>query len=345
MKTLRFLPLPLLLVIGLLAAGCGSSSTSVPQNAIAIVGTDTITKQQYNDLLAQAKSQYQANKKPFPAIGSVAYKTLSDQAVGYLVQQSELQQRANALGVKVTQADVDKQIAQIKKQYFGGSQAKYKAQLKAQGMTEPQLRQALYAQVLDRKIYAKVTSNVKVSDADVKTYYDQNKSQYTTPESREVRHILVDSKQKAQRIRTQLVKGADFATLAKKYSKDTSSAKQGGKLCVAHGTGAGGATGCFQTVPPFDKAAFSLKTNEISEPVHSAYGWHIIQPVGPITPPKVTPLASVQATIRANLLSTKKTSTMQAWVDAMTKSFASKISYQNGYQPASTSTTATGTTG
>ena len=65
----------------------------------------------------------------------------------------------------------------------------------------------------------------------------------------------------------------------KQYSKDTGSAAQGGKLCVAHG-GTSGA--CSQTVAPFDKAAFSLKTNEISQPVKSVYGWHVIQALGPV---------------------------------------------------------------
>src|SRR6185437_15892196 len=106
---------------------------------------------------------------------------------------------------------------------------------------------------------------------------DANKSSFTTPKTREVRHILVNNKNLAETIETKLKNGASFAALAKQYSKDTGSAAHGGKLCVAHG-GTSGA--CQQTVPPFDKAAFSLKTNEISQPVHSVYGWHIIQPVG-----------------------------------------------------------------
>ena len=210
MKTLRLLPLPLLLVVGLLVAGCGGGGTkSVPQNAIAIVGADTITKQQYNDLLTTARSQYKAQKKTFPKVGTTAYKTLSDSAVTYLVRESELQQRGTELGVKVTTKDVDGQIAQIKKQNFGGSEKKYQDALKAQGLPEAQLRQEISAQLLATRIYNKVTADVKVSDAAVKSYYQQNKSQYTTQESRDVRHILVSSKKKADTLETQLKKGAE----------------------------------------------------------------------------------------------------------------------------------------
>jgi foldase protein PrsA len=336
MKTFRLLSLPLLLVSALLVAGCGGGggTKSVPQNAVAIVGADTITKQQYNDLLAAARSQYKAQKKTFPKVGTTAYKSLSDSAVTYLVQESELEQRAPALGVTIGTKDVDSRIAQIKKQYFAGSDKKYKAQLKAQGLTEAQLRQDLHAQILAERLYNKVTAKVEVSDAAVKSYYEQNKSQYTTKASRDVRHILVGSKKKADDLEAQLKKGASFATLAKKYSTDTTSAKKGGDL---------GQISQGQTVASFDKVAFALKTNEISQPVHSTYGWHIIQALGPVKPAKVTPLKSVSASIRTNLLSTKKTTVMQKWVDQLKKDFASRIVYQTGYTPAATTSASTTT--
>ena len=343
MKNVRLLPLLLLLAVTVVAAGCGGGgggSNSVPSGDIALVGSDPITKQQYDNLLAAAQSQYKARKQAFPKVGTTAYKTLSDQAVSYLVQEAELEQKAKQLGIKpaTVQAGVQKQIKKIKTQTFHGNEKLYKAQLKASGLTEAQLELDLHTQVLAQDIYNKVTSNVKVTEGAVKDFYNANKAQYTTASSREVRHILVSSRAKAESIRSQLVKGGDFATLAKKYSTDTSSAKQGGKLCAAHGSGTP-PTGCIQTVPQFDKAAFSLKTNEISQPVHSTYGWHIIQALGPVKPGKVTPLKTVEATIKTNLLSTRKTAAMQTWVNNLKKEYAKKVVYQTGYAPASTATT------
>ena len=131
-----------------------------------------------------------------------------------------------------------------------------------------------------------------------------------------MRHILVNSKSLADTIETQLKSGGDFAKLAKKYSKDPGSAAQGGKLTISKG----------QTVAPFDKVAFSLKTNETSPPVHTTYGWHIIQALSAVKPATQQPLTDVKASIQTTLLQTKKTDVINEWVDGVNKEFSKKIS-------------------
>jgi foldase protein PrsA len=333
---LRFLPVALLVVVAvLLAAGCGGGTKSVSANDVAVVGSDSITKSDFNVLLDGAKRTYKAQKKAFPAAGTTAYKSLQDQAMAYLVQESELQQEADKMGIKVADTEVASRLAQIKTQYFGGSQKKYLAQLKAQGLTEPQIKQDLYAQILSEKIYNKVTASVKVTDADVKTYYTAHKSDYTTAESRDVRHILVNNKALADSLYSQIVaaNASNFAALAKKYSKDPGSAKVGGKLTVSKG----------QTVANFDKVAFTLKTNAISKPVHTQYGWHIIQALSDIKKAKQTPLSQVSASIKSQLLTTKKTAATNKWTADVKKEFAKKVRYQAGYEPSTTATTSTDT--
>jgi parvulin-like peptidyl-prolyl isomerase len=332
MRFLRLLPLPLLLVVVVVAAGCGSGGgpKSVPADAVAVVGNDTVTKAQFNDLLDGAKRNYAARKTAFPKPGTPQYKSLQDQLVQYLVQLDELKQKAAGLGIKITSQDVDTKLKQLRAQYSLVSDKKYKAALKAQGVTEPQLKQQLYSTILSDRIFKKVTANVKVSDSDVKKYYDQHKSSYTQAASRDVRHILVKSKAQALQLEAKLKGGASFAKLAKKYSKDPGSAAQGGKLTITKG----------QTVPPFDHVAFSLKTGQTSPPVHTTYGWHIIQALSPVRPAKQTPLKDVQQSIRQQLLQTKKTSTMTTWFNDVKSSFAKKVAYQTGYAP-QTATTST----
>ncbi len=333
MKTLRFLFLPLLLAAALLVAGCGGGSQSVPNDAVAVVNGTPITKAQFAALLASARASYTARKTAFPQAGTAAYKSLQDQAMTYLVQQAELAQKGKDLGVVVTDKDVQTRLTQIKKQYFGGDQSKYLAQLKAQGLTEPELLIQLRAQILSERLYAKITSPVSVTAAAVAAYYKAHSSTYKVAESRNVRHILVNNKALADQLESQLKSGASFAVLAKKYSKDPGSAAKGGKLTVSKG----------QTVPQFDKVAFTLKTGATSPPVHTQYGWHIIQALSPITAAKVTPLSSVSASIKAQLLQAKKTTVMTAWVNSLKKDYAKKLAYQTGYAPSATTTSSTTT--
>jgi foldase protein PrsA len=335
MKTRLLILLAPLALVALLAAGCGGGggNGNVPNDSVATVGGTPISKSTFNALMAVAFAKYKAQGQPEPKVGTPAYSQLRDQAVSFLVQEDELQQEGKKLGVTVSQSDVNARLAQIKKSYGA---KKFAAALKGAHITLPEYEQySLEPTLLGEKLQNKVTSNVKVSKADAQKYYNQNKQAFTTPETREVRHILVSSKSQAQMIENKLKNGADFAKLAKQYSKDTTSAKVGGKLCVAHG-GSSGA--CTQTVPPFDKASFSLKTNQISQPVKSVYGYHIIQALSPIKPAHTQTFQEVSSQIQLNLAQQKKQVAWQNWLAKVKKDYAKKVSYQSGYAPATTTT-------
>jgi len=336
MKTRLPLMLLTLALVALLAAcGGGGGNTSVSNDAVAQVGSTSITKANFTSLMAVACARYKAQGQPCPKVGTDTYTQLRDQAVTFLVQQEELTQEAKKLGVSVTNADVAKQVAQIQKTYYKNSKSKFLAALKKDDISLAQLEQYnLRPNLLSSKLQAKVTSNVQVTDAAAQKYYNDNKTSFTTPKTREVRHILVNNKALATKIEKELKNGASFASLAKKYSKDTGSAAQGGKLCVAHG-GTSGA--CTQTVAPFDKAAFGLKTNEISL-VHSVYGWHVIQPIGAVKPAHTQTFPEVESQIKANLESQQKQTAWTAWLAKMASDFKNKVTYQTGYTPAATTT-------
>jgi parvulin-like peptidyl-prolyl isomerase len=153
-----------------------------------------------------------------------------------------------------------------------------------------------------------------------------------------VRHILVAKKALADSLYAQLKSGANFAKLAKKYSKDPGSAANGGKLTITKG----------QTVPAFDKTAFGLKKGQLSTPIHTQYGYHIIEALSNVKAAQTTALSKVESSIRQQLEQQRKNEAMTKWVDTKKKSFCkSGIKYQVGYQPnpdpcaALTSTTTT----
>ena len=145
----------------------------------------------------------------------------------------------------------------------------------------PEKRKIKYAVIDTNKLEAGVT----VTQDDLRSYYEQHRDQYKTPEQVKVSHILIktplpgpdnkvdekgvaEAQHRAEDLLKQVKGGANFEDLAKKYSEDPGSAKQGGSL---------GWIGRGQTVPEFEKAAFSLPKGQMSDLVKSSYGFHIIR--------------------------------------------------------------------
>ena len=132
---------------------------------------------------------------------------------------------------------------------------------------------------------AKVQAEVRVTNDELQAYYNQHRDQYRTAEQAKVSHILIktplpgpdgkvdekgvaDAQKRAEDLLKQLKAGAKFEDLAKKYSEDPGSAKEGGSL---------GWIGKGRTVPEFEKVAFSEPKGQISGLVKSSYGFHIIR--------------------------------------------------------------------
>lgn len=132
---------------------------------------------------------------------------------------------------------------------------------------------------------SKAEATVHVTDDDMRAYYNQYRDQYRTPEQVQVSHILIktpvpgpdgkvddkavaEAQKRAEDLLKQVKGGANFEELAKKYSEDPGSAKQGGSI---------GWIGKGQTVPEFEKVAFSLPKGQISDVVKSSFGFHIIR--------------------------------------------------------------------
>jgi foldase protein PrsA len=326
----------LLAALALAATACGGGSDSVPSGAIAVVDGTEISKQELDELIAQAKKGYEAQKQEFPKAGTPEYQNIQTQYVAYLVELVEFRQAADELDISVSEKDVDAAEQELIKDRFDGKRAEYEKALEAQGFTAEEYREkALEVSALSKNIFDEVTKGVKVTEPEILEYYTQNQSQYGTPESRDVRHILVAekdgdgkvdfeaSKSKADDVYAQLKGGADFAALAKSSSADPGSKDSGGKLTISRG----------QTVPEFDQVSFELDKGELSQPVKTQYGYHVIQAVSEVRKARTTPIDEVRPTIRATLLQQKRNEEMQAWVEDLKKDYEGKVSYAAGYEP------------
>jgi foldase protein PrsA len=300
----------------------------------AVVNGTHITQGDLDHRMQETACRYKLQKRAFPKAGSTQYQGLQQQIVQTLVQRVQLDQKAPGLGVKVSDKQIEAQLKSLKKQYFGGDEKKYLTELKKQCVTDAEVRDDIRASLLSNGIQKKLTGGVSVSPDEVRAYYDGHRAVYTTPQSRVVSHILVKNKALADRLYAQLKAGASFAALAKKYSIDPGSKANGGQLTITRG----------QTVPEFDRTAFALRTGQLSKPVHTQYGWHIIHADKTAKPRQSVPFSQVKASIKQQLLGQKRNAALQAWLTALNKEYAGKISYAAGLAPPQT-TTAPTTTG
>ena len=112
-----------------------------------------------------------------------------------------------------------------------------------------------------------IMAGVDMTEEEIQSYYESNSSMFKTPETVSAKHILVDTLDQMQEIKKEIAEGMSFEEAAKKYSKCPSAAQ-------------GGSLGSFtrgRMVPEFETVAFELKLHEVSEPVKTQFGYHLIQ--------------------------------------------------------------------
>jgi foldase protein PrsA len=186
----------------------------------------------------------------------------------------------------VTTKELDAKVAQLKAQLgtnFDAALAQYGYK------DEADLKKTMKVGMMQEKAAMK---DVKVTDKELKDYYANLKPDI------DVRHILVKDEKTAIEVKKKLDAGEKFADVAKKYSTDTGSAAKGGEIGWITKDNAS------QYDPDFVKGAYALKANEISGPVKSQFGYHIIQ-VTQIKPKK--PFDQMKSEIETDVKSSKLT--------------------------------------
>jgi len=243
------------------------------------------------------------------------YRNAIDQLVVYKLLTQESKNR----GIKVDDKEIDSKIAELRQRF--PTQDAFDQAIKQRGMTTESMRTDARVDLgVAKMMDAEVASLPGPSDADAKTFYDKNPDQFKQPEQTCASHILVrvdpsaDAavKKKARTeidsVLKQAKAGGDFAKLAQQHSQD-SSAAQGGSL------------GCFnkgQMVPEFDKVAFELKPNQISDVVTTQFGYHIIK-VTDRKPGRTVPFEEAMGQIKNYLSIQKKQERQQAFIDELKK--------------------------
>lgn len=151
-----------------------------------------------------------------------------------------------------------------------------------------------------------ILKDVAVTDAEARAYYDAHKEQYVEAEQRHVAHILVATEGEAKALREKLTAGADFAQLARKSSRDAGTALLDGKL--------GWITP--DKVPPAFKSVLSLKAGEVSQPLKSDHGWHLVL-VTDVKPQRQMAFDEVAERVRKNARQVKEQTVQDFWLQKL----------------------------
>jgi foldase protein PrsA len=174
---------------------------------------------------------------------------------GQQVLQQLVYEKILSAKYELTDEELDAKFNEVKEQLG----ANFEMALMQYQMTEESFKQSLKLDLLVEKA---ATADIEVTDEEIQQYYDDYKPQI------KARHILVKDEETAKEVKTKLDEGGDFAELAKEYSQDPGSAEAGGDL---------GWFGPGMMVAPFEEAAYALDVNQISDPVESEHGFHVIQ--------------------------------------------------------------------
>jgi len=311
---------------GLLSA-CGGSS-SLPKGIVAQVGDSQISTDQLTTGMSQLASAAASQGQTFPTPGTASYQAAQQQALQTLIQLQVVRFEAGKCGrpCAVSDAEITTQLNSLAAQRFGGSQAKLAAYLKSIGYTATEARDQVQSSIEQQKLQTSVEHSVTFTPAQAKAYYAAHLATYNVPQTRRVSHILVKTEAQAKTIRAQ-VTPANFAALAKQYSIDTGSKNSGGSL---------GAIRRSDVVASFGTAAFTLRAGQISQPVKSQYGWHIIYVTKVIPPHHVAEAAALPAIISSQL-SAARTAAWQKWVTTTLAYWNARTKYAPGFATASSS--------
>jgi hypothetical protein len=342
----RFLIVLTLTCLVAVAAACGSGSsdsTSVAKDDVAVVGDTTITVDQLNRQIELAKKTAQVNGQKIPEVGTKDYHdTLVAPIVDRLVLNAQIENIASELGVKVTADDIQKALDDAIKQSFNGSQEKYQEYIKKYGLTDEEVREFLVRpSVVQKKVQDKLTGDQKISDADVQKYYDENKAQYSTPDTRDVQFILTGSRADALAAEKALSDGQDWDKVAKQYAIPPGPPSTGGDFTATKG----------QIETNFGNAVFGdLTTGDVSGliPVSKTYEssnlsgkckpdcFFIVKPKSDVKPGGQQSFDDVKAQIRQQLEQTQVLDKARAKFNSLLTAQKKLTHYNPAYKPAAT---------
>jgi foldase protein PrsA len=341
-------------VVGLAACGGG-----IPSNAVVQVGGNPITKSTFEHWLSVAAASTAATAgasaakpvvpdppnytaciahleatAPKPAKGQAKptaaqlktecqqqYQSLQQEVLGFLISSAWVLGEGESQGVKVSDKEVKKEFEKIKNQQFPKA-GEFQKFLASSGQTVSDLLLRVKLNLLSSKIQQKVSkSKGAVTQAQISKYYNEHKSQFGSPEKRNLRIILTKTEAAAKKAKQEIESGKSFASVAKAVSIDPTSKAKGGELTgITKG----------QEEKALDEAVFAAKKDVLSGPVKTPFGYYIYE-VTATTPGNQQALSQVQSSIKQQLTAQQQQQALSKFVKEFRKKWEGKTECRSGY--------------
>ena len=244
------------------------------------------------------------------------YKRMKRQALDQLIDREILWQEAQRREITVSDGRVKEVLQELEGKFK--NREGYLRQLKAMGFDDESYAAYIRQDLAIERLMETAVETSPVSDVDMEDFYSQNRAQFVQPESVWARHILIKveagaddaarkaAENKAADILEALKEGNDFARLAREYSDDSSSQAGGDLGWIARG----------QMVKPFEDTAFALEPGQISDPVRTVFGLHIIK-LEEKRPEARVSLADVKDRLRRYLEGVKRQEATRQFLDRL----------------------------
>jgi parvulin-like peptidyl-prolyl isomerase len=311
-------------VIAFTAPTAQAEAMPIPEGAICSVYDQHVLQADFDQLITGARQQYWDNRRAFPSAGTPEWVSLRDEAVGYLVQRHLIGRTAAAAGIVIADAEVDKQLAALILTSFEGRRAYFEKELARTGYTEQRVRDDLRDQLVSEALTNLVTKDVPRATApQARREYNKRPGKYRKPKSRVVGHLLVPTRDRARALRSALDGRpySAFAAAVKRLAADKSSATQGERMTISIG----------QTIPAFQRAAFSLRRGQMSAVVRTEFGFHLIYAIGDVRPARQLSFSKVVREIRAELDNQARGARMTEWSATMRADAAPNVACRPEY--------------
>ncbi len=228
---------------------------------IVVLVQQPTAKNQQGQVVATVNGEQIMQDELFEAM----YAQGGQEALDQLITRKLIIQLAESEEITVSEDELNEEVQTIVDENFQGDQEQFEMVLDQYGISLEAFKEDARLNLMVRKI---AMASIDTSEEEARSFFEEHSYMFAQEEEVEARHILVDSEEEAEEIISRLSDGEDFADLAEEFSTDLSNKDEGGYL---------GFFGRGMMVDEFEETAFSLEIGEISEPVETGFGFHIIE--------------------------------------------------------------------